>query len=180
MLSTAALISAGLLVTLLSACTQRDEPGAPGGQAATKIAEHDGTVTPAPVEIWQEGKLVHTLAWDELKTLPTQLFNTGLDDAQTGYLFVDVLRQVGITEATAVTLYGRGVNEPVRLSWKAVANPTNQILMGLTHKGTIKIVAGNFEPLNRNRWVRHLYKIDIDTRPGGNDRTDKKMRRGNR
>jgi hypothetical protein len=179
-LSTAALIFAGLLVTLPTACTQRDQPGTPGGQAATKIAEHDGTITPAPVEIWQEGKLIHTLAWDELKTLPTQSFNTGMEDAQTGYLFVDALRQVGITEAKSVTLYGRGLNEPVRLGWKAIENPTNQILIGLTHKGTIKIVAGNFESLNRDRWVRHLYKIEIHTQSAGKDRADKKIRKGKR
>jgi len=155
------LIFIGTIATLASACGKSDTPGTPGGQAASKVVGQDGTVTPPPVEIWQEGRLIHTLRWEELAALPSQSFNTGLDDAQTGYTFIDALKLAGVTEARSVTLYGRGQAEPVRLSWRIIANPANQILLGLTHKNTMKVVANSVELLNRDRWVRHLYKIDV-------------------
>ncbi len=174
------LILTSLLATLPAACAQSDAPGTPGGQAASKITGAEGrggAVTPSPVEIWSEGRLVHTLQWDELQALSTQSFDTGLTDAQTGYLLIDVLRQIGVTEAKAVTLYGRGVTEPVRLGWQVVANPANQILMGLTHKGTVKIVAKDIELLDRDRWVRHLYKIEIQPGSPQDNRAIKKTKR---
>ncbi len=155
------LIFIGALATLPTACGKSDAPGLPGGQAALNIAGQDGEVTPPPVEIWQEGRLIHTLRWEELSALPTHSFNTGMEDAQTGYAFIDALKLAGVTEARSVTLYGRGLAEPVRLSWAIVANPANQILLGVTHKETMKVVANNVELLNRDRWVRHLYKIDV-------------------
>jgi len=155
------LIFIGVVATLPTACGKSAAPGLPGGQAASKIAGQDGAASPPPVEIWQEGRLIHTLRWEELATLPTHSFNTGLDDAQTGYAFADALKLAGVTEARSVTLYGRGLNEPVRLSWTIVADPANEILLGLTHKETMKVVANNVEMLNRDRWVRHLYKIDV-------------------
>jgi hypothetical protein len=155
------LIFIGALATLPTACGKSEAPGLPGGQAASNIAGQDGKASPPPVEIWQEGRLIHTLRWEEFAALPTYSFNTGLDDAQTGYAFVDALKLAGVTEARSVTLYGRGLAEPVRLSWKLIANPANQILLGLTHKNTMKVVANNVELLNRDRWVRHLYKIEV-------------------
>ncbi|MBI3620662.1 MAG: hypothetical protein HY208_00540 [Nitrospirae bacterium] len=155
------LIFVGTLATLPTACGKSEAPGLPGGQAASKIAGEDGKADPPPVEIWQEGRLIHTLRWDELAALPTHSFNTGMDDAQTGYAFVDALKLAGVTEARSVTLYGRGLADPVRLSWKLIANSNNQILLGVTHKNTMKVVANNIELLNRDRWVRHLYKIQI-------------------
>jgi len=155
------LIFIGVIATLPTACGKSDAPGLPGGQAASKIAGQDGKTSPPPVEIWEGNRLLHTLRWEELSALPTHSFNTGMDDAQTGYAFVDALKLAGVTEARSVMLYGRGLAEPVRLSWKLIANPANQILLGVTHKNTMKVVANNVELLNRDRWVRHLYKIQV-------------------
>jgi len=155
------LIFIGTIATLATACGKSKAPGTPGGQAASKIVGQDGEVTPPPVEIWQEGRLIHTLRWEELAALPKESFNTGLEDTQTGYAFVDALKLAGVTEARSVPLYGRGQTEPVRLDWRIVANPANKILLGLTHKNTMKVVANNIELLNRDRWVRHLYKIEV-------------------
>ena len=171
------LILTGLLATLPAACAQSDAPGTPGGQAATRITGAEGrggSVSPSPVEIWSGGRLAHTLQWDELSSLPTQSFNTGLEDAQTGYPLVDVLRHVGITEGPGVTLYGRDAKKPLQLSWAALADPANQLLMGLTHKGTIKVVAGNSAFINRDRWVRHLYKIEIQSGAPSDTRTERR------
>jgi hypothetical protein len=167
------LILTGLLATLPSACAQSDAPGTPGGQAATRITGAEGrggAVTPSPVEIWSEGRLVHTLQWDELSSLPTQSFSTGLEDAQTGHPLVDVLRQTGITKAQSIVLYGRDAKKPLQLNWPEVTDPANQVLVGLTHKGTIKVVAGNSALINRDRWVRHLYKIEVDPTTSTDDR----------
>jgi hypothetical protein len=175
------LIFVGTLATLPTACGQSDTPGTPGGQAVSKIAEQDGTVTPPPVEIWKEGRLIHTLRWGELAALPTQSFDTGLDDAQTGYALIDVLKLAGVTEAQAVTLYGRAQAKPVRLGWALIANPDSHILLGLTHKNTMKVVANNVELLNRDRWVRHLYKIDVrpgSPEPANNRQADRHPNRG--
>jgi hypothetical protein len=155
------LIFIGTIATLATACGKSGAPGTPGGQAASKIAGQDGTLTPPPVEIWQEGRLIHTLRWEELAALPRESFDTGLEDTQTGYAFINVLKLAGVTEAQSVALYGRGLAEPVRLNWRIIANPANHILLGLTHKKTMKVVANNVELLNRDRWVRHLYKIDV-------------------
>ncbi|MEW6325124.1 MAG: hypothetical protein AB1515_07030, partial [Nitrospirota bacterium] len=150
-----ALLFIGLLVTLPLACARDDSPGAPGGQAAAKIADRGGIVTPSPVEIWQDGRLIHVLRWEELQSLQTVSFNTGLADEQTGHLLADALRHVGADEGKTVSLYGRGMNEPLKLSWNVIENPANQIVIGVTHKNTVKVVAGNFEFMNRDRWVRH-------------------------
>ena len=175
-----ALIFAGLLVTLPTACVQSDAPSTPGGQASSQIAVatgRGGSINPPPVEIWQDNQLVRTLAWDELEGLQQHTFSTGLDDEQTGYLLIDVLAQVDITKGKSVTLYGGGNQEPTRLGWKAMANPQNQIIMGLTHKGTLKIVAGNFEFLNRDRWVRHLTKIEVTQDSNRKSKAEKKRRK---
>jgi hypothetical protein len=159
------LILTGLLATLPAACAQSDAPGTPGGQAATKITGAEGrggAVTPSPVEVWQRGALVRTLQWSDLAALPTQSFNTGMEDAQTGHPLVELLRQAGITEAQRVVLHGRDAKKPLQLTWPEIADPANQVLVGLTHKGTIKVVAGNSALINRDRWVRHLYKIEVD------------------
>lgn len=154
-----------VLATLPAACAQSDAPGTPGGQAATKITGTEGrggAVTPSPVEVWHKGVLVRTLQWSELEALPAQSFSTGLEDAQTGHPLVDVLRHAGITEASSALFYGRDAKKPLQLQWSEIIDPANQVLMGLTHKGTVKVVAGNSALINRDRWVRHLYKIEID------------------
>lgn len=174
------LIFVGTIVTLATACGRSDTPGTPGGQAASKVVGQDGVVTPPPVEIWQEGRLISTLRWEELAALPKESFNTGLEDAQTGYAFVDALKLAGVTEARSVTLYGRGRAEPVRLDWRIVADPANHILLGLTHKNTMKVVANNLELLNRDRWVRHLYKIDVQPGSPSQSRSRQSERHPNR
>jgi hypothetical protein len=171
------LLLLGLLATLPAACAQSEAPGTPGGQAATKITGAEGrggSVTPSPVEIWHEGRLVRTLQWDELSSLPTESFNTGLEDAQTGHPLVEVLRQAGVNNAKSVLLYGRDAKKPLQLAWAEIADPANQVLMGLTHKGTVKVVAGNSALINRDRWVRHLYKIEADPVASVDDRPARK------
>jgi hypothetical protein len=174
------LIFVGTIVTLATACGKSDAPGTPGGQAASKVVGQDGAVTPPPVEIWQEGRLMYLLRWEELAALPKESFDTGLEDAQTGYAFVDALKLAGVTEARSVALYGRGQAEPVRLDWRIVADPANHILLGLTHKNTMKVVANNLELLNRDRWVRHLYKIDVQPGSPSQSRSRQSERHPNR
>jgi hypothetical protein len=166
------LLCAGVIAILLGSCNR--ETGVPGGQAAARSVGAGGVLERQPIEILMDGKPHGIFRWQELEGLQEAEFGTGLDDVQKGYPLVDVLARLEIREAKAVTLYGPGL-KPVTLRWDEIVNRENKILMGLTHKGTVKVVAGNPAVLNRDGWVRHLLKMDVlqqdfpDTRPEGED-----------
>ena len=70
-----------------------------------------------------------------------------------------------------MTLHGVS-RKPVSLDWGVVARRDNRVLLGLTHKGTFKVVAGNSNILNRDGWVRHMVKLVVhkNTDPEGTRR----------
>lgn len=163
------LLSLFLVVIVIASCSGGD-PGVPGGQAAAKAG--GGTAVPAPIEIVQDHQALPSLNWEALSGLSKQEFGTGRADVQSGYALLDVLHHLGVQEAKSVTLYGVGM-KPVTLAWTDLENPSNQILLGVTHKGTAKVVAGNTAVLNRDGWIRHLVKLEIHQTtnpPSGGDR----------
>lgn len=162
------LISIGLLVIVTNSCSQ--ETGTPGGQAGTRSSGRGEAREPQPIEVLIDGKPHRDLRWQELQGLQEEQFGTGLTDVQAGYRLADVLAYLDIDSARSVTLYGPGL-KPVTLKWEEIVNRENKVLLGLTHKGTAKVVAGNPAVLNRDGWVRHLLKMDVhqqdfpDTQP---------------
>ena len=152
------LLLALLIATLINSCS--NDSGVPGGQAATKSLGQGETPQREPVEILVDGKALRLLSWKALDGLSEDRFGTGMEDFQVGYPLIDVIAHLGIESAQAVTLYGVGI-KPVTLSWEEIMERDNQVILGLTHKGTLKVVAGNPRILNRDGWVRHVVKMDI-------------------
>ncbi len=158
MYSTSRLLLALLVATLTGSCS--NDSGVPGGQAATKSMGQGEPTHRKPVEVLVDGEALRLLSWKELDGLSEDRFGTGMEDFQVGYPLVDVVAYLGIESAQAVTLYGVGI-KPVTLRWEEISDRDNQVILGLTHKGTLKVVAGNPNILNRDGWVRHVARIDI-------------------
>ncbi len=154
------LLSSAVVVILLAACTAGSTPGVPGAQAVATRTGAGERIERPPVEILIDGVPQRVLQYDDLRGLPERRFGTGREDVQVGYALDEVLAHLGIESGRAVTLYGVGLT-PVTLAWDEVATHENQVLLGLTHKGTMKVVAGNSVVLNRDGWVRHLTRIDV-------------------
>lgn len=157
----AALLWLALVVIVAAGCGRGPDAGIPGGQAGVRT--QGPPRLPEPIEIVQPGAPQRRLTWDELAAIPQQEFSTGLEDVQKGYPLAEVVRAVAVTEPVAVTLHGVGLR-PVTLNWTEVAAPDNHVLLGVTHKGTAKVVAGNPALLNRDGWIRHLTKIELHAR----------------
>ena len=155
------LLFSGLFAILFGSCEQGRETGVPGGQAAVRIAGEGPPPIREPIEVLIDGKPYREFRWAELSVLQEDQFQTGLQDTQTGYLLIDVLEFLEIPPAQSVTLYGLGL-KPVTLHWDEIRSRDNQILLGLTHKGTAKVISGNPSILNRDGWVRHLTRIHIN------------------
>lgn len=153
-----AVITLAAVVMIAPGCSRAPETGVPGGQAGVRT--QGPTRLPEPIEIVQDDATSRTLRWEELAAIPQQEFSTGLEDVQKGYPLADVVRAVAAHAPGAVTLHGVGLR-PVTLSWAEVAASENHVLLGVTHKGTAKIVAGNPALLNRDNWIRHLTKIEL-------------------
>jgi hypothetical protein len=154
----AALLCLALVVIVVAGCSRTPEAGVPGGQAG--VRQLGPAKPPEPIAIVQDGAPQRMLRWEELAAIPEQEFSTGLEDVQRGYPLAEVVRAVAVTEPGAVTLHGVGLR-PVTLTWTEVAAPDNHVLLGVTHKGTAKVVAGNPALLNRDGWIRHLTKIEL-------------------
>jgi len=115
------------------------------------------------IEFLVDGATYRTVRWDDLKGLTQDSFGTGMEDQQVGYYLMDVLKSVGLPGGHTLILYGRG-DSPRKLNWRDIENPENKILVGLTHRGTIKVISRNQKIMNRDAWVRHLYKVEVATR----------------
>lgn len=160
------LLFSTLTAILLVSCSQGE--GVPGGQAGSKPLGPAGVPPREPVEVLVDGQLLRSLAWSDLEGLPMGEFNTGREDVQTGYYLSEVVKYLGVEKVSSVTLHGV-TRRPISLDWEVVRNKENTILVGLTHKGTFKVVAGNTAILNRDGWVRHVVTMNIhrETQPEG-------------
>lgn len=160
------LLFIGLAVIFLVSCSQGE--GVPGGQAASKSVGSSESTAREPVEVLVDGQPFRMLDWTELEGLSKGEFNTGREDVQTGYYLSDVVKYLGVERVRSVTLHGVS-RKPVSLDWEVVRNKENVILVGLTHKGTFKVVAGNTAILNRDGWVRHMVRMNLhrETEPEG-------------
>lgn len=161
------LLFTGFIVILLGSCSR--ETGVPGGQAATRSVGAGESLEREPVEIVVDGTPRPPLRWLDLKGLREDRFNTGREDVQIGYPLADVLAFLGVESAGSVTLHGVGL-KPITLNGEEIRDRKNQIIMGLTHKGTVKVVAGNPSILNRDGWIRHLVKMEIHERAASDGR----------
>ncbi|HEY5649504.1 MAG TPA: hypothetical protein VIU33_08395, partial [Nitrospiria bacterium] len=153
----------------MSSCSP--DGGVPGGQAASRSPGQAPPEAREPLAVFVDDQSIASIRWQDLKTLDKGEFNTGREDVQTGYYLSDVIRFLDVDQPTAVTLHGV-TRKPVSLEWDVVAQRDNRILLGLTHKGTFKVVAGNTKILNRDGWVRHMDKMIIHkkTSPEGTRR----------
>jgi hypothetical protein len=168
------LILMGLVVILTASCGETGNEAAsegrkeaasqkPSPRVAEELPNSPDKISDKKIEFFVDGATHRTLQWDDLKDLRQDSFGTGLEDQQAGYYLRDVIKLAGIPKGRTLTLYGRG-DSPKKLSWTDIENRQNKILLGLTHRGTIKVVAANAKIMNRDAWVRHLYKVEVTTR----------------
>ncbi len=168
------LILTGLIAILIASCTETGNEvssqvrkEAVSTKTSPRVAEElpntPDEVPDKKIEFFVDGAAYRTLRWDALKGLKQDSFGTGMEDQQAGYYLMDVLKSVGLRKGRTLILYGRG-DSPRKLTWRDIENPENKILVGLTHRGTIKVISGNAKIMNRDAWVRHLYRIEVATR----------------
>ena len=168
------LLLTGLVGILTASCTETGNEVSSQAQkeavfpkTSPRVAEElpntPDKVPDKKIEFFVDGAAYRTVRWDDLKDLTQDSFGTGMADQQAGYYLLDVVKFAGISKGRTLTLYGRG-DSPRKLIWPDIENPQNKILMGLTHRGTIKVIAANAKIMNRDAWVRHLYKIEVVTR----------------
>lgn len=107
------------------------------------------------VKVYLDGTLVKALTMDDIKSLPVVTFSTEGKD-ESGPSVLSAFKMIGITDFSQFTAYGlsKGRLADAQLTLTR-AQVTDQVILDITNKGTVKLASSN---LSSDNWV-----IDVNT-----------------
>jgi hypothetical protein len=118
--------------------------------------------TPVKIDVLIDGIKRFEIDEEFIKRFPEVEEKKGLKDIQRGVLLFQIFDELGIKEGKTVKFYSYGSRRD--FSWQELEKNRNSLILALTHRGTFKLIGQRGSFLKRKDWVRHIYRIDIETR----------------
>ncbi len=124
--------------------------------------------TAGAIPIYLDGLFAGSFSADDLAGYPRQSFADAEEGKeQSGWLLRDAieLRVQGrsLGPASTVTVSSSSRQRSIQLSWAEVDDPANEVILAVSGRGTLKLVAKQGTAAPRDRWVQDVDRIEVTT-----------------
>jgi hypothetical protein len=139
-----------------------------GVEALRRQNQGDDTLPPGSVPVYLNGEMVGSFAPEDLDHLEQASFVDAEEGkTQEGWRLHDVLLQdiptARQTPDAQITVSSSSRGKEAQLTWAEVEEPTNNVILDLGSRGTVKLVS-TLEKLDvRDEWVQDVDKIEVET-----------------
>ncbi len=121
------------------------------------------------IPIYLDGLFTGSFTADDLAPFPRSSFNDAEEGKeQSGWLLRDAveLRVQGrsLGPGSTVTVSSSSRQKSVQMSWAEAGDPANLVILAVSGRGTLKLVAKQGTASPRDRWVQDVDRIEVTSR----------------
>ncbi len=134
-----------------------------------QIGAAPAAIPPGSLPIYLNGKLAGSVSPDDLTPLPKVSFVDAAEGKeQDGWLLRDVIllrvSRRDLKPAAVITVSSSVRSKEAAVTWAEADEAANKVMLDLSNRGTLKLVALQGKLANRDAWVQDADRVEVESR----------------